>query len=176
MHDDNSIINTTQSWIDQFIIGRNICPFAKHIPTGKLKLEVDNAADLLPILEKISLSFEELKLNSEIETTLIIYPNADKDFLVFLDQFYACDQLLEDLQLRDTFQLVSFHPAFCFDNADTDDAANYTNRSPFPMIHILRESSVTKAVDTHPDVNSIPERNMAYLRNKPSSYWEGMAY
>jgi len=176
MPEDNAVIKITQSWIDKFIIGRSICPFAKHIPRGKLRLEIDSSSTLSTNLENLSIELERLKQNRDIETTLIIYPNADKDFLVFLDLYYACNQLIEDLDLIAEYQLVSFHPTFRFDNENPDDSAHFTNRSPYPMIHILRESSVTKAVDTHPDVDSIPERNMAYLRNKPSSYWEGMEY
>lgn len=171
MRANSTIISSTQAWIDQFIIAKNICPFAKHIPTGKLDLEVDESIRLISNLETLATKLDRLNYDSSIETTLLIYPNADSDFLNFLDLFYACDQLVEDLQLRDTFQLVAFHPAFRFDNADENDAANYTNRSPYPMVHILRESSVSKAVDTHPDVDSIPDRNMKFLRRKSESYW-----
>lgn len=171
MQANSAIISSTKTWIDQFIIAKDICPFAKHIPAGKLDLTVDESTALITNLEFLATKLDRLTYDLNIETSLLIYPNADPDFLNFLDLFYACDQLLEDLQLRDTFQLVAFHPAFRFDNAEENDAANYTNRSPYPMVHILRESTVSKAVDMHPDVDSIPNRNIKFLRQKPESYW-----
>lgn len=170
------IITSTQAWVDEFIIGENICPFAKHIPTEKLQLKVDSSNQLSTMLEFIAIEMLHLQQNLNIETSLVIYPNGDPDFLNFLDTFYACDQILEDLQLRSVFQLVCFHPKFCFDNAPEEDAANYTNRSPYPMIHILRESSVSKAVEGHPDVDSIPERNMEHLRKQAVSHWGKRLY
>ncbi len=171
MQNEQVILSRTQKWIDQFIIGENICPFAKHIPESKLHLEVDASDTMLGVLENMAAAWESLRSDSGIETSIIIYPNASNDFEEFLDWYYACDQLLEDTNLRNTFQLVAFHPHFVFDNAEMDDSANYSNRSPYPMIHILREASVSKAVDNHPDVDSIPTRNMEHLRKRDSKFW-----
>ena len=171
MQNEQVILSRTQNWIDQFIIGENICPFAKHIPVGKLNLEVNTSDTMLGVLENMAMAWQSLVSDIGIETSIIVYPNASNDFEEFLDWYYACDQLLEDTNQRDTFQLVAFHPLFLFDNAEVDDAANYSNRSPYPMIHILRESSVSKAVDGHPDVDNIPLRNMEHLRKKDVIFW-----
>lgn len=174
MQNEEQILSKTKSWIDTFIIGENICPFAKHIPKEKLQLILDSSDTMLGVLEQMSKTWTTLKANRGIETSIIIYPSASQDFEEFLDWYYACDQLLEDMDLRSDFQLVAFHPRFLFDNAEESDAANYTNRSPYPMIHILREDSVSKAVEGHPDVDSIPARNMEHLRKKDEEYWKGM--
>ncbi len=174
MQNEEHILSRTQSWIDTFIIGENICPFAKHIPREQIQLILDDSDTMLGVLEQMSKTWAELKTNRDIETSIIVYPSASQDFEEFLDWYYACDQLLEDVDLREYFQLVAFHPNFVFDNAKETDAANYTNRSPYPMIHILREDSVSKAIAGHPDMDSIPVRNMEHLRKKDEQYWKGM--
>lgn len=174
MQNEERILSTTLSWIDTFIIGENICPFAKHIPKEQIQLILDTSESMLGVLEQMSATWASLKANQGIETSLIVYPSASLDFEKFLDWYYACDQLLEDMDLRNHFQLVAFHPNFLFDNAEESDAANYTNRSPYPMIHILREDSVSKAVDNHPDVDNIPLRNMEHLRKKDGQHWKDM--
>lgn len=173
MQNEQHILSRTQNWIDAFIIGENICPFAQHIPKKQVQLVLDSSDTMLAVLEQMSAVWATLKANRDIETSIVIYPLASQDFEEFLDWYYACDQLLEDMNMRDDFQLVAFHPEFVFDNAEVSDAANYTNRSPYPMIHILREDSVSKAVAGHPDVDSIPTRNMEHLRKKDVGYWEG---
>ena len=172
MQVDKHTLSRTQHWIDTFIIGENICPFAQHIPKPRLKLVHDASDTMLSALENMHKEWQSLLSYKAIETSIIVYSRASQDFEEFLDWYYACDQLLEDTDLRDTFQLVAFHPKFVFDNAKANDAANYTNRSPYPMIHILRESSVTKAVSTHPNVDNIPARNMEHLRKRSTKYWE----
>lgn len=172
MSNEQQVLSRTQEWIDRFIIGENICPFAKHVTKPKLSLIYDNSETMLGVLENMNVEWQSLLADTDIETSIIVYSNASNDFEEFLDWYYACDQLLEDTDLRDTFQLVAFHPEFLFDNEDSNDAANYTNRSPYPMIHILREESVSKAIDGHPDVDSIPVRNMEHLRKQKVEYWD----
>jgi len=168
----NKILCDTQKWIKEFIIGYDICPFAKSIPKNQLKYIIEPTEDLLQILQNIKQECNNLETNHEIETSLIIYPNVSKDFELFLDDFYACEQLLEDLDLSDIFQLVVFHPKFVFDQSEPNDPANFTNRSPYPMIHILRESSVSKAVDHHPDIENVPLMNMKKLQTRSYEFWE----
>ena len=169
---DSAIIDTTKSWVERFIIGLNICPFAQYIPEDQIKYNIDHSTELAHIFNNIQQEWQYLLRHQDIETTLMIYPDASSDFLDFLDDYYACEQRLEDLNLDSTFQLVAFHPQFLFDEATPEDPANFTNRSPYPMIHILRSDSVTKAVDNHPDIESIPVKNMEKLRKESAEYWE----
>jgi len=168
---DKHIIDTSKSWVQRFIIGLDICPFAQYIPEDKIKYSVDQSTELAHIFNSIQQEWQSLISHKDIETTLVIYPNASTDFLDFLDDYYACEQRLEDLNLDSIFQLVAFHPQFLFDESTPDDPANFTNRSPYPMIHILRSDSVTKAVDNHPDIESIPQKNMEKLRKEGAEYW-----
>ena len=167
------IIETTKSWVERFIIGLDICPFAQYIPEDQIKYTIDQATELAHIFNNIQQEWQYLLSHPQTETSLVIYPNASSDFLNFLDDYYACEQRLEDLNLESTFQLVAFHPHFLFDEATPDDPANFTNRSPYPMIHILRSDSVSKAVDNHPDIESIPLKNMEMLRKESSAHWRG---
>jgi hypothetical protein len=169
---DSVSIATSKTWVERFIIGLDICPFAQYIPEEQIKYREDQATDLATIFNNIQQEWQYLLSHRKVETSLIIYPNASADFLDFLDDYYACEQRLEDLGLDSTFQLVAFHPQFLFDASTPDDPANFTNRSPYPMIHILRSDSVTKAVDDHPDIESIPVKNMEKLRKESVEYWE----
>ena len=160
--------------MEQFIIGYDICPFARHIPAAQLKYHIDLSNELLHILENIQKECIALQQNQDVETSLLVYPEVNMDFLDFLDIFYACEQLLEDSGLDEEFQLVVFHPAFCYEGAEKNDPSNFTNRSPYPMIHILRVDSVSKAVDQHPNIAIISENNIKKLRGKPANFWENL--
>ncbi len=171
-NDDKVILDATKSWIARFVIGLDICPFAKHVPSTKIRYTIFGKDELLQILENIQMEFQYLLSHKSIETSLIVYPEASQDFNLFLDTYYACEQFMEDLGLDEEFQLVVFHPHFVFDESKADDPANFSNRSPYPMIHILRVASVSKAVASHPDIASIPESNMEKLRMRSYAYWE----
>jgi len=105
-----------------------------------------------------------LDSESDIETTLLIYANAFKVFDDYLDFLALAEELLIDQGYEGIYQLASFHPNYCFDGASLDDPANYTNRSPYPMLHLLRETSIERAVSSYPDVENIPQRNIALTR------------
>ena len=110
----------------------------------------------------------------EVETTLLIFANAVPDFHEYLDLLDMTQAWLEEQELEGIFQLASFHPQYQFANSDPDDEANYTNRSPFPVIHILREDSVERAVGSHPDPTMIPERNITLAREKGLAFWKDL--
>jgi hypothetical protein len=105
----------------------------------------------------------------QVDTTLLIHPQVLGDFYDFNDFLAEVDELVEKLGLEGELQVASFHPDYCFAGSAADDPANYTNRSPYPMLHLLREASVTRAVDTFPDTESIPERNVELLRGMPAA-------
>jgi hypothetical protein len=171
----DSVIAETRGWIEDVVIGLDLCPFAgEPMRSGRVRFVVSSAAG--PEELSRDLAEELARLDREppekIETTLVVHPRALRrfeDFNLFLD---AVDLLLEKLSLVGTIQVASFHPDYCFAGVDPDDVANATNRSPYPMLHLLREESVGRATSAHPDPEGIPERNVQRLR---ALGWEGLA-
>jgi uncharacterized protein len=165
--DQAQVIAETSGWLDRVVIGLGLCPFAKAVQTRQLVryrvTDVESPRDLLVVLEA------ELQTLADadpllIDTTLLIHPAALKNFFDYNDFLSEADDKLSELGLEGELQLASFHPDYCFADASSDDPANFTNRSPYPMLHLLREASVSRAVAAFPDASSIYERNIATLR------------
>jgi len=160
-------IEKTKVWIDKFVIGLNLCPFAKAVfDKDQIRYLVNEAESNDELLIAF---YQELLLLKKIgpktaATSFIILPNAFSDFTQYLDFYAQAEFVLKESKFDQTFQLAGFHPDYIFQNSEADDIENATNRSPYPMIHILRVKQVTKAIDTHPDVESIPETNMNTLK------------
>lgn len=160
---DQDIIRQTKKWVVDVVIGLNFCPFAaKPYHAGRIRYKVLRAPGLRPLLEACMEEARLLDQNQEIETTLLILPPVD--FEGFLDNLELCEALLCDQGYEGVYQLASFHPAYQFDGTGEEDPGNFTNRSPYPMLHFLRESSISHAVDTYPEVNEIPGRNRKRAR------------
>ena len=165
--DAASVIAETSDWLDRVVIGLGLCPFAKAVQARQqVRYRVTDAkspAELLQVLDeelrRLSAADPEL-----IDTTLLIHPSALPDFLDYNDFLADADDKLVELELDGELQLASFHPGYCFAGAPAEDPANYTNRSPYPMLHLLREASVSRAVAAFPDASRIYERNIATLR------------
>jgi len=156
----------TQSWLEAFVIGMNFCPFAK-IPFQQDRIQylVEEKEDLESIAATVGNAMQTLIATAPdiAETTLIIIPNALQNFLEYLDFVEVVQDFLEESKLEGILQIASFHPQYQFASTTPHDAENYTNRSPYPMIHLLREKSVSRAVDQYPNVYDIPEHNIAKL-------------
>ena len=116
------------------------------------------------VLTALSAEFTRLNEDPAIETTLLMLPNTLADFLVFNELIGDCEELLTAMQLSGIYQIASFHPHYQFAGTAPDDAENYSNLSPYPMLHILREDSVSRAVDSYPDIDAVPARNIELLR------------
>ncbi len=158
-------IKATQIWLKNVIIDLQICPFAKReSDRGSIYYGIDTDKKLEQSLSNLILECERLDETPEIETTLLIYVNAFANFDDFLDLLNIAEALLVDQGYEGTYQLASFHPDYCFEGSMQDDPANYTNRSPYPMIHILRESSIERALTHYPDPENIPQRNIELTR------------
>ena len=161
-----SPIEQTQTWVEKMVIGHNLCPFARPVIEAKglryVLCESDNKEDLLNLLieELTWLAKEDI-----IETTLIVHPYVLLDFESYWDFVGMTDVLLQQLDLEGIIQIADFHPDYCFQDANFDDPANFSNRSPFPMLHLLKEESLDEAIDQHPNTHLIPERNIKRLRN-----------
>ncbi|MEN0048561.1 MAG: DUF1415 domain-containing protein [Bacteroidota bacterium] len=159
-------IKNTQNWLQAFVIGMNFCPFAK-VPFDQDRIQylIEESNDWKQMAMTVGSAMKSLVETpaEEVETTLIILPNALPDFTKYLDFIDVVQDFLEEEGLEGVLQIASFHPQYQFANTTPHDAENYTNRSPYPMIHLLREKSVSRAVDHYPNVYDIPEKNIARL-------------
>jgi uncharacterized protein len=169
------VITKTVVWLERAVIGLNLCPFAKaeHI-NGRIHYEVSAAKDGQQLMLDLGKSLE-LLLNQppeKIETLLLIHPQAFEDFLDYNDFLVDAEDLLARLDLDGVIQIASFHPQYQFDGTEADDIENYTNRSPYPMLHLLREESLDRAVDSVPDTDSIFERNIETMKKLGLKRWQ----
>ncbi|MEL6346180.1 MAG: DUF1415 domain-containing protein [Myxococcota bacterium] len=161
------VIARARRWVERVVIGLDLCPFAAAPQrAGRVRYTVSDAGgDAYAILAAVWAEVERLQANPAIETTLLILPTGWDDFDDYLDLIAAAEDLLVRMESEGDIQLASFHPDYRFAEVAADDPSNATNRSPHPMIHLLRASSVAAAVDHHPDVAGIPARNIAMLRS-----------
>lgn len=158
----------TQRWIERVVIQHQLCPFAQQVvERGQVRYRVSDARDEQQLWAELVEELDTLSQSpaEDIETTLLIHPQALGDFDAYLDFLAMTEALLEDMDLVGEIQLASFHPDYQFSDADYDDPANYTNRAPYPTLHLLREASVAAVVAAHPDPEGIPARNVALLRS-----------
>jgi hypothetical protein len=161
------VINQTKRWLETVVIGLNFCPFAgREFRKGTIHYTVLNSSDRKGILTQFALELQRLDDHPETETTLIILPNQLPDFNKYLDIIDLCQDLLEAEDYEGIYQVASFHPSYLFAGSNESDPSNYTNRSPYAMIHILREASITKALENFPDAEGIPERNITLANQK----------
>lgn len=166
-------IKKTQAWLSDIIIDLNLCPFAKKEfvnETIHYYVSIDTSFD--KALEMLIHQCEFLKKNDSIETALIIFDTGFTKFEQYLDLLDYSNQLIEESGYEGVFQIASFHPDYCFEGEDVNDAANFTNRSPYPMLHLLREDSLEKVLNTYKDPEQIPEQNIRLAREKGSEYFK----
>jgi hypothetical protein len=165
---DDPVILATRRWVDTVVIGLGLCPFAEDsISQGRFRMSVCTTRDLQVLCKAVidELLFMQANEGQQLDSVLLIHPHALPDFEQYNDFLDVCQQLLEDLSLVGEFQIASFHPQYRFEGSAVDDVGNYTNRSPYPMLHLLRESSVARAGSEHPDPKSIPEQNVRRLES-----------
>ena len=163
----NKEIEATKRWLEKIVVGLNLCPFARlPFATGKVRYVVYEGTDIIP-LAKLMVR-EALYLSrtpaEEAETTLLILPNALPDFLDYLDFLEESEWLIRENGLEGVIQVASFHPDYQFEGTQPEAPENYTNRSPYPMLHLLREESVARALDNYQDPEKIPERNIEKMQ------------
>lgn len=164
------ITQQTENWLKDIIIELNFCPFAnREFIKNTIRYSVSNASELEAGLHALAEEFDYLDNHHGTETTLLIFPDAFSEFEDFLELIDYANQLLEDLGYQSVYQLAHFHPEYCFDGVAPDDASNYTNRSPCPTLHLIRESSLEKAIQNHPDPAGIPDTNIKLARKLGSA-------
>lgn len=167
----DKIISQTKKWINDVVVGCNFCPFAaREVKQNKVHYQVEPATELSICLE--SFLQECIRLDKEvmIETTLLIFPNAFQSFDDFLDLVGHAEDILKQKGYEGIYQVASFHPLYRFADSANDDAANYTNRSVYPMLHLLREERIEQAIERYTDPEKIPERNVRFAREKGTAY------
>jgi len=158
--------------VSDVIVSYNICPFAKkEVVNGTIRYQEDDSTEIEDVLTTLTQAFEHLDQHAETETTLLILSEACSDFESFLDFIYLANHLLQLQGYEGTYQLAHFHPDYCFEGERHDAASNYTNRSPFPTLHIIREKSMEKAIALHPDVDGIPVRNIEFTTEKGGAFF-----
>ncbi len=168
------VIDAVRHWLTRAVIGLNLCPFAKSVYVkDQVRYAVSEARQDEDVLDDLE---RELRLLAEtdpasIDTTLLIVPHALQDFLAYNDFLYFADRLLRSLRLDGTLQIASFHPQYQFDGTEADDIENYTNRAPYPILHLLREDSIARAAEAFPDAEDIFGRNMETLRQLGHAGW-----
>ena len=173
--DSATIADHTRQWLAKAVIGLNLCPFAKapHVK-NLVRISVSQARHLDGFLEDLD---RELQLlgdtpADELETTLLVYPALFPDFDTFNQMLDIADAAVVDNGLEGIVQIAPFHPDFQFEGTNSDDIGNYTNRSPYPTLHLIREDSIAKAAQAFPDASAIFERNIALLEKMGHEGWD----
>ena len=165
------VIDRTKKWISDVVIGCNFCPFAANVVKQQtIFYKVEENKELETCLASFLFEMERLDNDSAIETSFLIFPNAFQQFNDYLDLISLAEQLLKRKGYEGIYQVASFHPLYLFSNSDENDPANYTNRSIYPMLHLLREESMTKALANYKDPESIPMRNIDFAKKKGLAY------
>lgn len=161
----DAIIRSVRTWVEQFVVGEQLCPFARQpLESGGVRFVVTEARSTNVLLDCLAEEIARLAQTPEIETTLLIHPNVLTDFLTYNQFLDEVDALLRRLDLEGVFQVASFHPDYQFAGTEPEDAENYTNRSPSPMLHVLREERIEAAVASFKNIEGVPERNIRHLR------------
>jgi uncharacterized protein len=176
MKESEFIITQTKTWITNVVIGCNFCPFAaREVKLDTILYEVFLGEDKAAILEKLLDIFIIMDEDDKVETAFLILPNGQDDFLTYLDVVQLADDFLVQKKYEGIYQLASFHPQYLFAGSTEKDAENYTNRSPYAMLHVLREESLSKAIDSHPNVDGIPQTNIAFTKGKGLDWMKNLA-
>lgn len=170
---DDKIIEQTNNWIKSVVIDCNFCPFAaKALFNKSIRYIIKSNVNINESLEALKAELDELENKTDIETSFIIFANDFTNFDDYLCLVKKAELLLTKQNYDGIYQIASFHPNYCFNNCTEDDPGNYTNRSIYPMLHILREESLTKALSLFPNPEEIPHKNIDFTRQKGLQYMQ----
>ena len=172
---NEQVLAKTRHWLETAVIGLNLCPFAKAVYVkNQVRIVVSNARHLDGWLDELDAELDLLANTpaEQIDTTLMVHAELFPVFLDFYDFLDFADTAVTEHELEGVILVASFHPLYQFDGTSPDDISNYTNRAPYPMLHLLREASVDKAVEAFPDPNVIVDANIATLRGLGLSGWK----
>lgn len=175
--DDASVLAATRLWLERAVIGLNLCPFAKAVHVkDQLRYVVSRATGVEQLLQEVEqeLQFLATADAQQVEMTLLIHPQVLQDFYDYNDFLDVADAAIERLGLAGELQIASFHPDYQFAGTDAEDISNFSNRSPYPTLHLLRESSIDAAVAAFPDAAQIYERNIETLQKLGLPGWAAL--
>jgi uncharacterized protein len=167
----------TRRWLERAVIGLNLCPFAKAVLVKQqVHLAATDAQDAAAILQDFQRELDALLATDarERDTTLLVIPHGMEDFLDFHDLTARAERMVRKQRLDGVIQVASFHPRFVFAGSQEDDITNYTNRAPYPTLHLLREESMDRAVQAFPEASAIYEANMETLRRLGHEGWQAL--
>jgi hypothetical protein len=171
MADDLQIIEQTKTWIKVLVVGCNFCPFAARVVKQQLvHYQVERATTVSAGKDALLEECKRMDQEASIATTLLIFPHAFPSLEEYLDFVFKSEKLMKQRGYDGIYQLASFHPLYQFAGTETNDPENYTNRSIYPMLHLLREDDITKALEHYPDSSKIPESNINFARDKGATY------
>ncbi|NQV86931.1 MAG: DUF1415 domain-containing protein [Woeseiaceae bacterium] len=160
------IAHVVRRWVEDLVVGLNLCPFAgRELVRNRVRFVVTEAATEEQLLAALATELALLNDDAAIETTLLIHPDVLQDFFDYNQFLDTADRLLVQTELEGVYQIASFHPDYQFAGTAADDAENFTNRSPFPLLHILREAGLALSIAAYPDVEQIPVRNIAQMKS-----------
>lgn len=177
MADPERAVADTRRWLERAVVGLNLCPFAKAVlAKGQVHFAVTGAGDAPAVLEDFERELQDLLARppAERDTTLLVIPRGMDDFLAFLDLAGRAERLVRKRGHEGVVQVASFHPRFVFAGTAEDDITNFTNRAPYPTLHLLREASIDRAVAAFPDAAAIYEANMETLRRLGPEGWHAL--
>jgi hypothetical protein len=165
------VIEQTRKWITEVVIACNFCPFAaREVKRNSVHYQVETNTALQACLKTFLQECKRLDEQPAVETVLIIFPHTFSLFGRYLELVDKAESLLKKNGYEGVYQVATFHPGYRFAHSPADDAANYTNRSPYPMLHLLREASIEQALEHYADPGNIPERNIRFAREKGAAY------
>jgi len=174
---DEEVIAATRAWVEKAVIGLNLCPFARAVQLdGRIRYSVSAAQSADELVADLAREISALMAADPqaCETTLLIHPRVMQDFLDYNDFLDLADATVEALGFTGEVQVASFHPRYQFAGTEVDDIENYTNRAPYPTLHLLREESIERAVDSVPDTDAIYERNIETLKRLGPAGWSAL--
>ena len=174
---DRIAIEDTQAWLTRAVVGLNLCPFAKAVMAkGQVRYVVTEFTEPEQVLKLLQSEMQTL-VDADpdtLDTTLLIAPYLLPDFMDFNEFLFDCEAVLQAMDLEGVLQIADFHPRYQFAGTEPDDISNFTNRAPYPTLHLLREESIDKAVAAFPDASLIYERNVQVLEELGREGWEGL--
>jgi len=171
----DTILATTRHWLTRAVIGLNLCPFAKSVHVkNQIRYAISEATNMEGVLMDLETELRTLIEADPValDTTLLIIPYALADFLDYNDCLFFAERMLKQMRLEGELQIASFHPQYQFEGTAPDDIENYTNRAPWPILHLLREASIERAVEAFPDAADIYERNQQTMRKLGHEGWQ----
>ena len=155
------VISATRRWVETVVVDLNLCPFARReLVSNRVRFAMSDAETEDVLLANLQRELLHLVDDDSIETTLLVHPGVLQDFHDYNDFLAVADALVAMLELEGVIQIASFHPHYQFAGTSVGAAENYTNRSPYPMLHLLREASLERAIAAYPDTDAIPQRNI----------------